>query len=226
MTQSSQVAEPLFETSKEALSFALNYERTRYAAQVVTKVMVEMQAALRAKPKPKRKNGKLVEEMEPEVTAAFRRSSRPSLRGLDRSAQAGMIFMHLAKLLPPERHTLVCSTIHAQAPCSCRNPCCMGWRPNPEFVEGLDALCLILEAGDSPRRKNAHPKIRRMLVEKYFGTGRRIIQSELAEECGVTEQTIVNHKERIHAWLENHSKNGWSRLDEFLVAAGIIGTLP
>lgn len=221
------MSEPLFDTSRRALSFALNHHRTKYAVPLMTKMMAEIQLAER--PKKKRK-GK--EEPEPQITTLFRRSPNPSLKGLDGAAQAGMILLHFAKLSDVKRHVLTCAVLRPTLPCSCRSPCCSGFKANPEFVDALLGVCVALKDEAEHRRAHGkrglkvHPIMHKALVEKHYEVpGRRIILSELADQCNVSEATVVAHRKYIEAFLEQTEKDGWTNLDVLLTKAGIVGVI-
>lgn len=200
---------PLFATSRKALAFALNYSRHRYSQPLMNKAMAEL--------KPK------------EVGGSSRSSlTIPELRGLDGAGQAGFIFLHFAKLTHAQRHVLICATAEPTQACSCRSPCCSGFKLNQEWTDSVEQVCHVLqEHAEFTRQKgkrgmSTHPVMRRALVEKHFGVG-RVILADLAERCNVTEATVINHRKVIELYLTETEKDGWTALDGHLSAAGLIG---
>lgn len=151
--------------------------------------------------------------------------------GLDGAATAGHILSHYNKLHPVYRLMLLCRTVPARSSCSCKQPCCSGWKTNADWSAGVDAVCLLLKVEAELSRKkgkkgmSTHPVMRRALVEKYFDGRKRFVVSEIAERCEVTEATVYTHKKPIEAYLEDQERTGWTQLDELLVEAGIVGVV-
>lgn len=218
----SAAGEPaLFSSSSAALGFALNHAKLGITPPTMNKAMAEVQ------PKPPRRRKTDAElPQKPEETA--QRKAGPGLRGLEASAQAGMILLHLAKLKSSQRHALLCRTLRPVLLCDCKRPCCSGHKPNPDWVDSLLALCEEMkhEARMKTRGRkgfSTSPLMRRMLAEKYFRPERRIVLKELAQRCDVTEATVIAHKKPIDRFLFEAERDGWTALDKRLTKADIVG---
>lgn len=119
------------------------------------------------------------------------------LSGNDGAAQAGMIWRELQDVSPLERAVLVARYAPKSIPCTCANPCCSGYKPNPTWnnaIRDLEQHALTLLAG----RLSLY-RLRRGLVEKAIGVKRQI--SELAKECEVDEKTAAAHWKIIKEWI-------------------------
>lgn len=227
-------AEPLFDSARAALQFALNYVRTRYAQPLMTKTMAEM-SAIKKKPKLKRRTIKdpitgektvmVTKAPEPELTKRLRGAARPNLRGLDQAAQAGMILLHFAKLSDPKRHALTCAVLRSSEACSCRSPCCSGWRFNQEWLESAEALADYFgqEWVSMSNRSRQHPLLRRKLVQKHYDPKTRINLQELAEACSVSEATVTKYREIIGTALGELERFGWEEFSAHLLESNIVG---
>lgn len=205
---------PLFSSSREALSFAMNYS----AASI----------------KPPTMNRLLNEGQPPAnwLEAPTKRSVHPGAAmktGLDGAATAGQVLSHYNKLHPVYRLVLLCRVLTPRLACSCKSPCCAGYKINPEWAAGVDATCLLLKVEAELSKKkgkkglSTHPVMRRALVEKYFDHKRRFVVTEIAESCEVTEATVYAHQKPILHYLDDSEKTGWTKLDEALCGAGIVG---
>ncbi len=210
----------LFDSTHAALRFALNY-----AGATPRPVMNKMMA-----------DGSLVrKELEDgtRITTGRQmlRRQRTGLRGLDGAGQAGMIAKQLDYLTPAQKDCTIAHFKDWLLPCSCRNPCCSGYRRNPGWVEAVDRLCVHLkEQAELSRvrgRKglSTHPQMRRALVERFFVPGKTIIIAELAERCGVTSQTVITHKKPIEEYLADALRDALTQLDQILNTLGIVGQI-
>lgn len=214
------VVEPLFDSPRKALHFALNYHLALPRPQM-NKMMAD---------------GK-VQRIEladgTKITVAMPRASPRSaqLRGLDGAATAGMILQRLAELPEPQQLVLMASQMQATLPCSCKAPCCAGFRPNVDWTRCVYKLCVHLaEEAQLSKIKGKKglstlPAIRWALVEKYFVPKKRIVLAELAESNSITEQTVIKHRRPIITFLEKEERAGWRTFDELLSEAGIVGTM-
>lgn len=200
---------PLFDTSRKALTFALNHSRLIYAQPLMTKVANMLD--------PSELGGKLKRDF--------------SLGGLDGAAQAGLIYTQLNKLTQPQIWAVVSRAALPSVPCACRSPCCMGEKPNPEWVNAirsLDAWLAELPAEGKSSKSNKksqfakmQPVLRRKLIEKHFG--RKYILADLAEEYNLTEATIINYRKPISLVLNGLEKGAWTDMDHLLTELGLVG---
>src|SRR6266478_4639254 len=70
------------------------------------------------------------------------------LAGLDGAAQAGMILAELQRLTTLRRYLLTGRYMLPSSPCTCRAPCCRGWRENVIWKQAIDYLTeYVLVAG-------------------------------------------------------------------------------
>ncbi len=201
---------PIFDKSVKALSFALNHTKSMYAQPLMSKVANALSEAEGDRP--------------------LRILSEHRLGGLDGAAQAGLIYLQLKKLPDHEILALICRAAVPAFPCSCRSPCCMGVRPNSEWITAIKSMSDYVREAQNPspplkgkKTINTPPQLRRMLVEKHFG--RKYVIADLAEKFQVTEATITNHRKPITRILTDVEKSGWTNLDSYLTEVGIVGAL-
>lgn len=198
---------PLFERSKAAVFFALNHTRSIYAQPLMTKAANAIAAATSGV-----KSGQRREE----------------LLGLDGAGQAGLIYIHLENLPPFQRLTLVARVAKHSFPCACRSACCMGIRPNPEWVDAIKKLSDYVRnemdrlQAKSRKKVTINPQLRRLLVEKYFG--RKHVNADLSEQFQLAENTIITYSKHVRDILNGWEKDGWSQLDNELSDINIIGS--
>jgi hypothetical protein len=108
------------------------------------------------------------------------------LAGLDGAAQAGMVKQAMESMPPVYRHTLVARFAPMAMACSCKQPCCRGYRESAEWAGAVDWLANhVLEIGLTGNVK--HYKFRRSVVGRYFGA--KISFITIAGECGVNRDT-------------------------------------
>lgn len=199
-------ATPLFERSKAAVFFALNHTRSIYSQPLMNKAANALAAAAEG-----RKGG----------------PRRDELVGLDGAGQAGLIYLHLENLPPFQRLALVARVAKHSFPCSCRSPCCMGVRPNPEWVDAIkklnDYVRNEMDRLQAKSRKKIiiNPQLRRMLIEKHFG--RKHVNADLAEQFQLSENTITTYNYKVREILNGWEKDGWTQMDRELSDINIIG---
>jgi len=157
----------LFRTPTDALIFAFNYSMQQQGRPLADRMA-----------SPAARTGK-------------------GLSGNDGAGQAGMVRRELAFLHEIELAVLVARFAPRSMPCACRNPCCSGYRPNPEWegaVRVLEQAALGQLAGHL-----SHYRLRRRLVEKAVGL--KVELKSLAKECGVSEKTVAAHWKIIKVWM-------------------------
>jgi hypothetical protein len=221
---SSEPIEPLFDSTRNALRFALDYHLA-LPRPLLNKMMddgkvhwIELADGSKiafAAPKSTRKAGK-------------RRSEQ--LNGLDGAATAGIILSHLARQPDAEQFALIAHTATAMLPCACRRPCCMGYAPNPTWLRSINGLCDWLrdEAKQStlfPRKKgmSTRPEMRQAIVRRFFLPDARLVIAEIARALNVSEPTVYAHQKTITASLEDLLDKGWGRFAEAMDRAQIVG---
>ena len=157
----------LFRTPQDALIFAFNY-----SMQQQGRPLADRMAA------PAARTGK-------------------GLSGNDGAGQAGMVRRELAFLQEIELAVLIARFAPRAMPCACRNACCSGYRPNPEW---LDAIRVLEQAAlEQLAGHLSHYRLRRRLVEKAVGL--KVEIKALARECGVNEKTVAAHWRIIKIWM-------------------------
>lgn len=215
--------EPLFDSPRKALHFALNHR-----ASMARPAMNKMAAGNAKLQKLVLADGS---EIIVPTISRYKAKRSEQLKGMDGVAQAGMVLYHLARLSEPQQLVLIAESVVPSLPCACRAPCCSGHRPNPPWVHAVLVLCDYLrdEAKLSKVRGkkglSTNPFMRRTLVERFFIPGRSITLSALAIRCEVTEQTVAAHNKPISIYLTKAEDDGWRAFDEHLGEAGIVGDM-
>lgn len=213
--------EPLFDSPRKALSFALNHRvhmpRPPMAKLVADETMQRIELADGSR-----------------VTVDRRLILRPrdlQLKGMDGVAQAGMVLYHLGRLSDPQQLVLIAQSVPHALPCACRRPCCSGYTPNPPWTHAVLKLCDHLrdeaQLSRMPGKKglSTSPWLRRALVEKFFLPSRDLTIAWMAQRSGLSEQTVIVHRRPILTFLEKAERQGWRDFDSFLGDAGIVGEL-
>ena len=131
------------------------------------------------------------------------------LSGNDGAGQAGMVRRELAVMEEVQLAVLIARFAPRAMPCACRNPCCSGFKPNPEWEDAIRVLeqCALQQlAGHLSKYR-----LRRRLVEK--GVGMKIEIKSLAKECGVSEKTVSAHWKIIKTWMHGQkAQHGTARI--------------
>lgn len=181
--------EPLFRSFKEALSFALNYSH----GQTKPPGLASMVAG-------PRKKGR-------------------GLGGLDGAAQAGLIQAELTRLTEVRQKVMRARYSVRTLPCSCRNLCCSGSAPNPDWLtsvqwlvedQGLRSVCPTV----------SHYRLRRGLVMRYFGY--HVVLGQLAKDCAVHRNTVTAHADAIGGYLHDQERLASFEIEGVLKEAGLI----
>jgi hypothetical protein len=157
----------LFRTPQDAMIFAFNYSMQQQGRPLADRLA-----------SPGARSGK-------------------GLSGNDGAGQAGMVRRELAFLQEVELAVLIARFAPRSMPCACRNACCSGHRPNPEW---LDAIRVLEQAALGQLAGHlSHYRLRRHLVEKAVGL--KVELKALAKECGVNEKTVAAHWRIIKIWM-------------------------
>lgn len=185
------VAEPIFRSVHGALKFALNYTHGSLKQSSLAQMMCD------------------------------RGGGGRGLGGLDGAAQAGMIRAELERLAPLRKQLLTARHVSPTEPCSCRAPCCRGWRENSEWKQAVDYLTeYVLVAGLSGMV--SHFRLRRLLVCRYFGAGQTF--TSIAATCGVDRDTASGYNKRIFEAFRDEERKALYEIEGQLKHAGIIET--
>jgi len=211
---------PLFDSTAGALRFALNF-----TSSPPSPVMNRMMA-----------DGQLLRvEMEDgsKVTVSpghLRRGQVQIPRGLDGAGQAALIAKQLDHLQPIQKACVIARYKEWKLSCSCRAPCCSGYRKNPVWSIEITHICAYLkdhaELSRIKGRKglSTPPQMRMALVERFFVPEKILVLAELADACGVTPQTVITHKKPIERFLYDTLRDGICKVDEILNVIGIVGS--
>lgn len=213
-----KVSGALFDSTRKALRFALNHH-VAVSAPVMNRMM--QQAS-------KRTALKLADGTVIEVAAPGGKPTNSDLKGLEGAATAGYVLRMLASLPDAQQMILMARSVRPTMPCACRAPCCAGERPHPTWLRSVNALChhLMVDAALSQikgkKGLSTGPKLRMALVGKYLVPSREITMVQIAEQCDITEKTVLAHKKPIYGYLTVQEDEGWSTLDHSLSAQGIV----
>lgn len=197
----------LFERSKAAVSFAVNHTRSLYAQPLMNKAANALAAAQQGK------TGKV---------------SREELRGLDGAGQAGLIWLHIDALPPFQKDSVLARVAPPTFPCNCRSACCMGVRPNTEWVDAIKRLSdyvrneMARQQEKSRKKITINPQLRRMLIEKHFG--RKYVNADLAGQFDLSENTIITYSKHIRDILVAWERSAFTTLDCQLSEIGVVGS--
>lgn len=215
---------PLFETSREALTFALNVKGLT-PRPAMNKGMAEV---------PERQAPKSLKEVEEELSEAARKLGltprQAALRGLDAAGQAALILRQLAKLDEQQQVILTGLLTHPYDPCACGSPCCSGKRLTRRYAEAFKRACEIVDqAGDLLRREGKksqlsdQPRLRKLLVAQFLN-GQTATLTDLAHEAEVSMATAAKHRDWVMTILSQIEDDAWLEIDPILVEAGIVGS--
>lgn len=164
------------------------------------------------------------------VTRSRRRSSELP-RGLDGAGQAALIVKQLDYLEPEQKDCVIAKFTHWKVPCSCRAPCCAGFRKNDAWSAAITRICQHLrDQAELTRTKGRRglstpPQMRMALVERFFVPEKILVIAELAEVCGVSSQTVITHKQPIETHLYSTLRLGMAQMDQILNTLGIVGQI-
>lgn len=204
---------PLFDTSRAALAFAFNYSKAGIKAPTMNSILGEQRLPADWMALPTRRDTRALD-----------------LSRDERAGQAGLIFVHYARLAPISRLLTMARVVPSSVRCECHRPCCSGWKNHPDWEAAVDAICVYLRDiaivhQSGKRGLSSQPLLRRAVVENFFDPKRLFSPKREAERCDISEVTVYHHKNIITSWLDTAEKDAWTTLDEALVAAQIVGAL-
>jgi hypothetical protein len=226
---------PVFDSVQKALVFAFNAANSYYIA---SPTMNTMMAAVPVKPSRMAKRLKAAAGEAGEGEIKVRPSSPPPqpgdlLRGLNKAGQAGLILHEVAKLDAAHYWVLAARCTEPTLPCDCRSLCCQGWRTTPRWDIAINKLCHIL-ANDADITKtpgkrglSTEPRLRRMLVERFFLEPDVKPQSiaSLARIVKVSPITAAKHDGWVTGYLVEQETEAWTQIQAIFDQTGITGTL-
>jgi hypothetical protein len=142
------------------------------------------------------------------------------LQGLDGCAQAGMILSEVSQLRPVIHSSIISArySVHA-LPCTCKKPCCSGWRTNIEWeiaIAEIAEQARLAALGGTV----ANYTLRHTIVRRYFGLRSNL--NEAAERSGVDRNTASAHAGKIITFLKDHEKHSMYEIEGRLKAGGVI----
>lgn len=222
---------PMFDSTRKALDFAFNAD----SAFISAPTMNQMMAAYNNQGKP---ISKADEERYWEIAAEGSKTKithvpQPGqlLRKYERAAQAGFILQQVAKLDPVHQHILAARMTRQRDPCSCRSPCCSGFRYVPRWWGAMEALCdLLKDYADvlrtpGKRGLSTDPRLRWMIVEQYFSHGKPLNFAEMGRTAEVDSMTVARHHEWISTYLNTEENRAWEEISLLFDHWGVTGLL-
>ena len=221
---------PMFDSTRKALDFAFNAD----SAFISAPTMNQMMAAYSNQGKPISKADE--ERYWGEVAGGsvkFTNVPQPGLllRKYERAAQAGFILQQVTKLDPVHHHILAARMTRQRDPCSCRSPCCSGFRYVPRWWGAMQALCdLLKDYADvlrtpGKRGLSTEPRLRWMIVERYFDHGKPPSFAEMGRVAEVDSMTVARHHEWISTYLATEENRAWAEISAIFDQWGVTGLL-
>lgn len=139
------------------------------------------------------------------------------LGGLDGAGQAGMILAALARLPKVQQALLVARYTAAVTPCSCRAPCCKGYREAPEWSAAVEFL---IEDVLQFTGTISHYRLRRALVMRFLGIRHSFV--DVAKQCGINRDTASDRYKKVKEYLGDQEKKAYWAMEGYLKGAGIV----
>lgn len=209
---------PLFASSREALTFAANFKGETIKASTMNRMLADMQQA--------------DENTEQQVARKGALNTMKGLSSLDRAGQAGLIMQLFQRLPDIAIQVILAAVVKPRDACVCRAPCCSGWRTNKFWLINLayidEGVWTWLEATKPKGKKGSFTltaPLRAELVRQYFDRASKQTQTDIAERFGLSEEAVADHQRKIGKHLTGLIRDSFSKLDEILVAAGIVGAV-
>lgn len=139
------------------------------------------------------------------------------LSGLEGAAQAGMIQLELRQLSDVRRALLVGRYAVPRTPCTCRAPCCRGYRENPDWGDAVRWLAeYVLDFSGVV----SHYHFRQALVRRHFGI--RVTFLTMAAECGVHRHTASEQYKKVHEHLKREERVARFEIEGILQGAALV----
>ena len=153
---------------------------------------------------------------------AYPSSIGNGLGGYDAAAQAGMILAEVRKLGFVKEAILIARAAPKRQPCDCRSRCCSGSFENKDWRGAIFLVNNYLR--DMSNMKNMTFQLRDALIRKYFGSEEQ--QNKIAERCFVHRDTVAVQYSKAVKELTSLEKSAWRKIDENLIASGMIDPTP
>jgi hypothetical protein len=130
------------------------------------------------------------------------------LVGLDGAAMAGMIQRHVFEDLGELQRAVVIGKFSRPTPCKA----CGAFHDTTQRIEAIEQLAQFTLTKMQLDRPNL--ALRRGLVRRNLGD--KIRMKELAQTCGVHQNTATNHDKKVHEILRGLEREAMRALDEAL----------
>jgi hypothetical protein len=141
------------------------------------------------------------------------------LAGLDGAGQAGLIRSALGRLAPIRLHILTARYVIPSTSCACGEPCCRGYRENPEWTEAIKEIGeFVLKQGATGTV--SHYRLRRALVMRYFGS--KESYATIAAQCGINRDTASDYQNKVTTLLKAEEKLARYEAEAVLKDAGVV----
>lgn len=186
---SAMLEEPLFRTTKGALAFAFNFTHGTTKKGALAGMMGG------ASPKGR------------------------GLGGLDGAGQAGMILAEVRELVGQRYRILTCRYSPPKTPCTCKAPCCVGFRLNRDWAEAIDWLAMHVQAAALAGTVSNY-RLRRALVCRFFGE--EVSMVSVANQCGVKRDTAAEHNKRVMHYLGEEERMAELEIGQRLYEVGLV----
>ncbi len=143
------------------------------------------------------------------------------LGGLDGAAQAGLIKAEILKLGDVPSNVITARFCPPKTPCTCRAPCCVGYRLNRDWATAIDWLSKHIHVA-AQLGTISHYHLRRALVARYFG--QEVSFKAIAAKCGVNRDTASDQNRKAVAYLSEQEDRAMAGAAGALEAAGVVGS--
>lgn len=222
---------PAFDSTRKALEFAFNAD----ASFISPPTMNKMMAAVVDQGKPIKKAEEEAYWNGDEGTSQRRYTTVPQpgllLKHYDRAAQAGFILQQVLRLDEVHQRILEARMTRYRDPCSCRSPCCSGFRYVPRWWRAVEQLCEILkERADilktpGKRGLSTDPRLRWLIVETHFSPAKPPSYAEMGRRAEVDSVTVLRHYEWITSYLNEEEDKAWNEISAIFDQTGVTGLL-
>lgn len=218
---------PPFDSTRKALVFAFNALDTTIPSPAMNRAMAEINIAIK---KCERAAGRTGDYLGDKKMSALRQPG-DVLRGLEKAHQAGFILQQVGRLDPRHQNVLAARLTAPTLPCLCGARCCRGFYVHHKWANAIHSLCEVLkESGDvlrQPGRRglSTEPRLRRLIVERFFVPEHQGSISLLARKGEVSPLTAAKHESWISDYLTQTEGEAWVEIDDIFDQVGITGLI-